>query len=300
MPITKFRCPSGQFVDTKVCLAHRGCVEKQRCALIPYLRAVSENRPWKGLSPSRAGTGPRKIFLEQTTDYAVDPDGRAWAMHGIGVHSRLALHKYNENVMAETPLSDEKMQGVADSLLVDEDKEGFYMLADFKTWGSFKVAKAQGIIKVPETILDDGGKPARYKKDGKKGKKGDIKTRQVVHIDPTKIDLKAEEYQLNRYRIFFEKLRFPISKMWIQVLTRDGKTVVAYGRGVMRAIYMIPIRRLPDEEVLSFYATLNNELQEAFKVKYARPCNNFENWGSRRCTPEYCEPYLACQKMGER
>ena len=303
MPITKFRCSDGMFHPVKSCLKKRGCRMKSRCAFVPYLRFVSDERPYQGISPSRAGTGPRKILLEQTTNYAVDPDGRAWAASGVATHQKLSIHKFTDNILAEEPISDELMKGIPDALMEDEDRDGMYLLGDYKNWGSFKVAKAKGIIKKTIEILDPKtGKPLRFK-TGKRA--GQIKTRQEIAIDPSKIDLRGEEYQLNRYRIFFEKAGFPISRMAIQVLTRDGKTMIAFSRGIMQTIYIIPIRRLPDKEVLDFYAELDREVKEAFKVKWARKCNGFEAWDDgkgkyRRCEPQWCEVFFACQNMDKR
>lgn len=298
MPMTKFRCSDGSFIQIKECLKKQGCRMKSRCAFIPYLRFISEERPYQGISPSRAGTGPRKILLEQITDYAIDPDQRAWAAFGTATHKKLSIHKFTDNIIAEEPMSDELMRGIPDALMEDEDREGQYILGDYKTWGSFKVAKAKGIFKKTVEILDPKtGKPARFR-SGKRV--GQVKTRQEIGIDPDKIDLKGEELQLNRYRIFFERAGFPVSKMAVQVITRDGKTMIAYSRGIMNTVYIIPIRRLPDEEVLEFYNDLSVEVNMAFTKGWARKCNDFESWDGRRCEPQWCEVFFACQNMSKK
>lgn len=297
MPATKFRCPDGQFIEIKQCLQSGGCRFKIRCALLPYLRFISEEREWKGLTPSRAGTGPRKILLEQTTEYIIDPNKRVWAVFGMVTHFKLSIHKFTYNVLSEEPMSDEEMRGIPDALQEDEWREGSYILGDYKTWGSFKVAKAQGVVKIDEPILGADGKPLVFKSGKRKGQQ---KTKQKFLIDPNKIDLRAEEYQLNRYRIFFEKCNFPISEMWLQVTPRDGGTIAAFSRHIMNNLYMIPVRRLPDSEVLIFYAILQTEVNEAFKTGWARRCNAFESWEGRRCKVDQCEVYWHCQDLDKR
>lgn len=271
-----------------------------RCAMLPYLRAISQEREWRGLTPSRAGTGPRKIVLEQKTDFAIDPDKRAWAMFGIGVHGKLSMHKYTYNVLSEEPLEDEKIRGIPDVLEEDEYMDGRYVLTDLKTWGSFKVTKGLGIIKEIEYLRDPQTGGLLYFKTGKR--KGQPKTRQKLVVDANKIDMRAEEFQLNCYRILFEKYGFPINKLWIMVICRDGGTQIAFSRGIMRNTYMIPVRRLPDKEVLDFYAKLRLEVEKGLEnwPCHIRKCNAFESWDGRRCKPDLCEVWLACQKLDKR
>jgi len=200
-------------------------------------------------------------------------------------------------VLSEEPLDKEKRKGIPDVLQEDEARDGYFILGDYKTWGSFKVAKAKGIVKVAEQILDGEGKPARFK-SGKR--KGELKTRQKIVVDPKKIDMYAEELQLNRYRIFFEEYNYPISEMWIQVISRDGGTQIAFSRGIMMNTDMIPVKRLPDKEVIAYYDHLNNELIVAMETGIVRKCNAFESWDGRRCTVQWCENYWACQDMEKK
>jgi hypothetical protein len=210
------------------------------------------------------------------------------------------MHKYSRNVLAEQPLSDEEMKGTADSLEVDEVDEGKFILTDHKTWGSFKVAKALGIVSetIEETILDEDGKPVLLKSGPNKG---NPKTKQtnVIRQDTAKVDLRSEEYQLNRYRIFYESYGFSISRMQIQVVSRDGGTYVAKNRGITRNLYIIPIKRLLNKDVLDFYTQLSNEVTEAFKTGYARLCNFWESWERRRCAG-FCEIADACRAMSAK
>jgi len=238
------------------------------------------------------------LYLKAVGDYTIDPNDRVWAALGTSTHDKLAMHKYASNVLTETPLADDEMKGIADVLEGDEGKPGYFILSDYKTWGSFKVAKAYGIVSetVEETVLDEEGKPVILKSGPNKGKPK-TKQQRLVKQDPAKIDLKGEELQLNRYRIFFESYGFPISKMQIQVVSRDGGTYIAQNRGITRNLYIIPIKRLINNDVLGFYRELAGEVTEAFTKSYIRKCNSWESWERRRCEGGYCEVVEACKAM---
>ena len=110
--------------------------------------------------------------------------------------------------------------------------------------------------------------------------------------------MKEVELQLNRYRIFFEEKGFPISRIQIQAIPRDGGTYIAQNRGIDKNLYMIPVKRLHNKDVLDFYNKLSNEVKEAFRTDYARLCNNWESWDRRRCE-KYCEVKDACVQMSQ-
>lgn len=271
----------------------------ERCATRPYLRLVGFDRKWEGVTPSAAGNGPRMLFLKASVPYMVDPNDRVWAAFGTSTHDKLAIHKYTHDVLSEEKLSDEKTKGIADCLEQDENAVNKYVLTDYKTWGSYKVAKALGIVseKEEETVLDEEGKPALLK-SGKNAGKPKTVQKTIIKVDPSVADLKAEELQINRYRIFFEQYGFPISRMQIQVVSRDGGTYIARNRGIDRNLYVIPIKRLPNKRVLEFYKKLADEVLQAFKDNYIRLCNMWECWERRRCEG-FCEVKEACQEMSK-
>ena len=286
-------------IEIAKCLENNGCRMKKRCGTRPFLRLISYDRTWDGVSPSSAGNGPRLLYLKATVQYVIAPNDRVWAAFGTSTHEKLSMHAYSHNVLTETKLKDADMKGAADVLEEDEEREGFYVLTDYKNFGSYKVAKSLGIVTMveEETILDKEGKPVILK-TGKN--KGSPKTRQkrIIKQDPTAIDLKAEELQLNRYRIFFESYGFPISRMQLQIMARDGGTYVAKNRGIDRNLYVIPIRRLTNKEVLDHYKVLADETMRAFKDGYIRKCNMWESWERRRCD-SFCEVVDACKQMSK-
>ena len=111
--------------------------------------------------------------------------------------------------------------------------------------------------------------------------------------------MRETELQLNRYRIFWEKLGYPISKMMIEAIVRDGGTASAYSRKINKRLYLIPVKRLDNDEVLEYYRKLNDEIMEAFKTGYARQCNNWESWDRKRCEG-FCDTRDACITMSKK
>jgi hypothetical protein len=234
------------------------------------------------------------IWLKAVTDYAVDPAERVWAALGTGTHGKLSMYRYTDNVLSEEPLSDSDMSGIPDVLEQDEQNPGSYILYDYKTWGSYKLAKALGIVmeKIDVPVLDDSGKPVLLKSGENKGKPKTAQKRELK-IVPATIDRRAEELQLNRYRIFFEKHGFPISKMLIQAIPRDGGTYAAEGRGITEKLYLIPATHWSDTIVLEYYKNLSAAVAAALAGTTIPPkCNTWESWEGRRC--RLCEVKGAC------
>jgi len=274
-------------------MAFRGCRLGERCAPMPYLRAAAYDRTWRGISPSSAGSDARLLWLKATQPYTIKPASRAFALLGTAVHGKLALHDYN--ILAEESLSDEQMQGTADLLEKDEYNDG-YILTDFKTFGSYKVGKCLGIASKTVRILDEHGNPVFFK-SGKR--KDQAKTRKEIEIKPENVDMKSEIMQLNRYRIFFENNGFPISRMQLFAIVRDGGLREARSRKIDQNIYTIPVPRVDDAKILSFYSELNEKVKVAFEEKYAPVCSKELSWDGRRCE-SFCEMAEYCKKIKER
>ena len=289
MPLRWFICPDGKKVEVKQCLKFRGCRMRQRCATLPYLRLVGYDRKWKGVTPSAAGNGARYLFLKATTDYAIDPQDRAWAAIGVGTHSKLSIHAYTFDVLSEEKLSGHKIEGIADVLEESEYKEGYYDLYDYKTYGSFKTLKALGADYVD--LFDEEGNPILYKSGKKKGKQ---KKGYVLGLK--KPSLRNEELQLNMYRILFESNGFPIHRMMLQIMPRDGGTHIAFSRNITRNIYLVRVKRLDDDEVLSYYRNLAMQVKKAMMDGWAPKCDKWESWQGRKCDG-YCEVTEACKLL---
>jgi len=296
MPSKFFICRDKQQILIEDCLKINGCRMGERCATVPYLKDVAFDREFKGVSPSSAGNGARYIYLKAITDYAIDPYDRTWVEIGTAVHRKLSALKLVTNVLSEEKLSDEQMEGIADLLEIDESNPRYHILTDYKCTGSYKITKYLGITQTQEPILNEDGTPVLLKSGKNKGKP---KTISVSKTDPEKADLKNETYQINRYRCFLENSGFPISKMRIQAIPRDGATYIAKSRGITENLYIIPIKRLNDVDVLYFYAELQHLVSKAFETKWAPRCTPEENWEGRRCE-NFCEISDACKEMDRK
>ena len=55
---------------------------------------------------------------------------------------------------------------------------------------------------------------------------------QSLNTQYTDTGVREVELQLNRYRIFFEEQGFPVSRIQIQAIPRDGGTYIAKNRGI--------------------------------------------------------------------
>ena len=275
-----------------------------RCAPLPYLRLITFDRAYYGITPSAAGNGPRYIVLKATRPYVIVPEKRVWALFGSDKHEKLAKLGLTYNVLSEQKLSDAQLKGIADLLEEDEWRQGLYILTDYKTSGSYKTCQWLGIkVEKWEEPITKNGEPVLLKSGPNKGKPKMKKHSRVVK-DPKKAQKRELDLQINRYRMLYESHGFPIHKMRAFVTPRDGGLYIAKQRGLDRSMLFVPIPRLDDNYVMHYYAELKAEVDPVVATAtdracdYVRPCNAWENWDGRRCR-EYCEVSSYCVEMCE-
>ena len=282
MPAKWFICPDGQQCDITDCLT--GCriadqLPAGRCLSLRTLRLIAEQREWTGIpSTTQLLKGTREAYLELVTDYALDPQDELWRVNGTKVHK--LLEQYHDNALGEERLYDEVCSGQFD--FYDPDSKTLF---DSKTWGSYKIMKAQGL----QQIEVDTGEV--YKTGAKKGKP---KTRKEW-VEGGEPDLFNEEIQMNDYRMKLEAAGFPVERMFIESLCRDGNTYMARQRGIEQVGVLIPIRRLPDEEVAAYLTAKKQRLDAALNGARPKACNDYERWDGRKCE-RYCRVREACQE----
>ena len=132
-----FICPDGKRVTHQECL--EGC--RARCLTLPTLVSLANTRDWNGIpSTTQCLNGTRMEYLKIINDYYVKPKDRAFALLGTRHHFRLEAITKKLNVLSEEKLQGE-VSGIADLLEPDIDPDT-YILADYKTSGSYKVARA--------------------------------------------------------------------------------------------------------------------------------------------------------------
>lgn len=285
MPLKYFICPDNQKIEISECLKEGGCRMGNRCATRSYLQLVSSERVWTGKpSTTQLINGTMLAFLKLTVDYAVSPDSRAFMIHGTKGHGNLEAAE-DEFSQLELKFDGDNIDetGIAD---VIESEAGKNVLVDYKTSGSYKVAKALGFVpKYEET--------GEIYKSGKK--KGQPRMRKIIVRDDTQIDREDWEWQLNKYRIEYEKkFNKKIDELKIQCIVRDGNTYIARNRGVFRNIYYFKINIIPDAKVLAYFKRKRVALLNALRQGHCeRTCNRKENWDGLRCQ-RYCEVAEYC------
>ncbi|KKN53807.1 hypothetical protein LCGC14_0599000 [marine sediment metagenome] len=282
-----FKCPDNQVITVKDCLSR--CQLGERCLTLPTLALMAQEREWKGIpSTTQLLNGTMYEFLKLTQPYVVDPNDRAFMLAGIKHHEELNIKAKELGLPSEIPLNIDR--DIFDLL---EPENGSFNLTDYKLWGSYRVVKALGLVEVGKKPDPSG---AVYKTPGKWGKAGEPKMVSVFQPMLQEVDLFNEELQLNRYRIMLEELGIAISKMQLQVTVRDGGLAIASGRGLTRNIYRIPISRLNDSKVSTYFAGKIEALEEALRNKaWTIPCNDRECWEGARCK-RYCEVAMYCPK----
>jgi len=249
---------------------------------------MSKERDWTGIaSTTQLLNGTMLEYLKLTQPYYVDPNSRAFMLQGSKHHKALEEVAKELGLPAEIALSIDR--DIFDLL---EQEDGEYVLTDYKLWGSFKVAKALGVVAVGKQPDPSG---ERYKVTGKWGKAGTPKMVPAFAHIPEEANNWEVELQLNRYRIMLEELGVSIKRMQVQATVRDGGLAIAYSRGVMRNIYRIPVLRLEDDTVRSYFTMKEQDLSYALEHGWSIPCDDAESWEGLRCK-RYCDVALYCPK----
>ena len=260
-----------------------------RCATRSYLQLVRKERPWTGRpSTTQLIAGTMCAFLKLTNEYAIRPDSRAFMIHGTKGHGNLE-HSDDEYSLLEERFNDKdtEITGIADVL---ESENGHHILVDYKTSGSFKVAKALGFY-VDEESIDTG----ELYKSGKRKGEHKFKTVKTLKRDQSKEDRWEWELQLNKYRMEFEKQGFKPDELKIMCIVRDGNTYVARNRGVFRNVYYFNIRILLDIDVITYFEAKRRDLFQALSQGYWNEiCTAQENWDGLKCQ-SYCEVAEFCK-----
>ena len=276
MGATEFKCPSGNKVKIKTCLA--SCPSNQRCMFLPTLRAVADslNRRIDEPTVTELLCGTREIYLKKTTDYAVDPVQQLYALHGSAVHT-INEGFTDGNILSEERLTDDITSGKFD-LYGRIISYGDNTLGDYKITSSYKLMRVLGYYKV------DVPTGEVYKTGLKKGQpktKKEWRTDGVRHILDWAI-------QLNYYRILLEQRGFEVKDMKIQAFCRDFSLRIAAERNITSPLYIININKISDRWIKLYMETKAKRLKTALKNSKMPPvCSSKERWKDRKCL-DYC------------
>jgi len=220
-----------------------------------------------------------QAYLKIKHDYAISPDDRAFMVHGTKGHANLEAEQDEYSFLEEHLGAD--ITGIADVL---EIENGRSILVDYKTSGSYKVAKALGFY------VDEEPTGEVYKSGPRKGQE---KTRKILKRSNDKIDRRDWELQLNKYRLEFEKAGMSVDEMRIQCVVRDGGTYIARSRGIFRKIYYFKINYIDDNYISNYFKEKKQCLEAAIKTGWSRSCDRMENWDGLKCQ-SYCEVAEFC------
>ena len=283
MGATEFKCPSGNKVKIKTCLAK--CPSNQRCMFLPTLRAVADSldRKIKEATVTELLCGTRETYLKKTTDYAVDPVQQLYALHGSAVHT-INEGFTDGNMLSEERLADDVTNGKFDlyGQIIDFNDN---TLGDYKITSSYKLMRALGYYKV------DVPTGEVYKTGIKKGQpktKKEWRTDGVRHILDWAI-------QLNYYRILLEQRGFEVKDMKIQAFCRDFSLRIAAERNITSPLYIININKISDHWIKLYMETKAKRLKRALETKELPPvCTVKERWKNRKCL-DYCAVADNCE-----
>ena len=258
---------------------------KFRCMSRPTLKMMFNRRPiWpKKIGTTRLLNGTMQAYLMNKIDYAENPQKMAFMIQGTKQHER--LEAFGDDIsIAEAKYDDEENTVRPDVIEVEGDTVTMW---DYKMSGSYQVAKALGIYKEDEAVLDEDGEPVLYKSGKKKGRP---KTKQVIRRDPLRADVRDWALQLNNYRMGVEKkLKRKIRHLIVEVVVRDGGTISAMTRGVDQNIEVIEVPILPDKEVKEYFSRKRKALRKALKQDYWDiPCNDHERWENDHKCQKFC------------
>jgi hypothetical protein len=277
MPVKYFICPTGKKVEIEQCL--KGCPFNERCMSLPTLRAISKQRKWTGKpSTTQLINGTRLSYIEiMYDDLEVDPQDCMFMLLGTKVH--LSLEELTGDMLAEEKVEEKEVTGIFD--LYDHTEKTLW---DYKTSGSYKIAKALGLyeeeVPVPGQVFRTGPR------------KGQPKTEKITRKGTP--DCKDWELQLNRYRLMLQDMGFPIEHIKIEAIARDGSTYIAKSRGIKENCIIIPIAILDDKYVREYFKVKSELLLHYLdKKELPPPCNGEECWDGNRCKG-YCKAWKHC------
>lgn len=276
MPAKWFECPDGGIVEIPECL--RQCRMATRCATKAYLSEVAREREWTGTpSVTLLLRGTKESFLRILTDYPLSPDKEAFRVAGTVVHSK--LETFSADSICERTFSLANISGTVDLIERETLQDGsvINIMYDNKNSGSYAVAKAMGMRASTEPALDDSGVPII--------RGGKVVTRKVFSVDKAASDNYDYEMQTNMYRIMAEKeLGIDIHAMFNFFVVRDGGTISARGYGIYNNTALVRIKRLNDNDVLSYFIEKRDALLNAIaKRRVPVECTPRESWGGNKC-----------------
>lgn len=252
-----------------------------RCLTVPTLRTLAKQRKWSGKpSTTQLLKGTREAYLTITKDYYFKPYSLMFALLGTGTHEKL------EGGMTMGDLGEKRLDdGISTGAFDYWSPEDGGTLYDYKTYGSFVVAKHLGITtEKVQTGHYKNGKP-RY---------------QTIFKYDGYRDMFDLAVQMNDYRMKIKKcLGKDTANMVCEAIVKDGNTYMAKQRGILENAYMIPVNKISDHWITKYMTRKANDLTKAIETKtLPPPCRYRETWGGRKCE-NFCPVAEFCNASGK-
>ena len=280
VPAKYFKCPDGEKCEMKECF--KKCRMKERCMLLPVLKAVGKTREWRGKpSVTQLLKDTRQTYLEITNDYSIDPDKSIASMIGTNSHSLMENNVPN-NFLSEVRLEDEITSGQFDAYDMETKT-----LIDFKFFGAYRIAKALG-------------KQMKWQMNGyyQRGiNKGKPKWQQVM-VDGGVRDVMEISKQLSYYKYLMKLMGLKVKNIMVQMLVRGGLDKTAKSYGLTKMSYPIRLNGVSEHWIRVYMKAKYNRLMYALKHKELPPlCKN--RWNDLRCK-DYCGVNEFCPYYQEK
>ena len=290
--LTELVCPDGDKILLAAC--QDTCRLRHRCLTLPTIMKVTHERVpvYDGLGRLQLSTtallnGTMYEYLKHRHDYSINPKSRAFALLGSDHHQALERWAHLLDLQAEESLTedDRNMFDLLEQEGLDEHMRPVYVLTDYKTWGSFKVAKTFGIV------ADGPGAKVYYTDSYGKQR---YRTQKSFVTRKENADAFELEMQMNRYRIMLEaKHNISVARMQVQITVRDGGLQMARQRGVDELMYNEFVDFVPDVDVNQYFHDKQQQMNAAFDTGEPTICNPRERWDDMRCRG-YCEIVEHC------
>lgn len=256
----------------------------RRCLTLPTLVEVGTERVWTGDgSTTQLLNGTMYEWLKLTNNFSINPrSDKAFALLGTGHHKLLEGRAAQLGLPSEVSLTGDG-RNVFDLLEI----EGYeYILTDYKTWGSFKVARTFGIVVVHEY-------EEHYTDRAGRKRKRTIKERAEV---PERGDWFEIGMQLGRYAYAIQdKSGIKVARAQVQVTVRDGGIKATVQHGITDNMYLREVPLPSRTECEEYFALKAAQLAEAMSNGWTDVCDEYECWEGVRCA-KFCEVAHLCPK----
>jgi hypothetical protein len=220
---------------------------------------ISKDRPWTGKpSTTQLLNGTRELYLKIKKEFAVDPQQMVFAIFGTAVHAQL------EGIDVPDALREERLHDEYSSGAFDYFDTKTNSLWDFKTYGSFKAAKAIGVTSTKIAVGTYGNGRTKYKTIFSSGESHD------------RLDLAI---QLNDYASKLRDAGYTVDNLFCEILVRDANTVSARSRGLYKNTYVVKINPLSKIWLDKYKKIKYNRLMKALETDILPPpCSPKECW----------------------